>query len=193
VKLQEKIYEENEIDLRELFKIIWNKRWFILIFTFMVTFFSIVYVYFKNPIPIYQGSILVEIGEIQSETFGSSLFDNPQNLSTILNRKFDVQSSVPSGTNNLINISSKSINKDEIKNKIVEAVTFVKKRHKEKSNFYKNSIMTKKIGDIIIGSEAINKPKKKLIVVVSFVTAFILSIFLVFFKEFISSLRKEDK
>ena len=195
MKLQEKIYEEDEIDLRELFKIIWNKKVFILLFTFIVTFFSIVYVYFKNPTRIYQGSILVEIGEIQSETFGSSLFDNPNNISTILNRKFKVHSSVPSRTNNLINISATSTNKDEIKSKIIEVVTFVKNRHEEKSKFYKksNSMMTKEIGDVIIGSEAINKPKKKLIVAVSFVTGFILSIFLVFFMSFITTIRKENK
>lgn len=193
MKLQEKIYEEDEIDLRELFKIIWNKKVFILLFTFIVTFFSIVYVYFKNPTPIYQGNILVEIGEIQSETFGSSLFDNPNNISTILNRKFEVQSSAPSRTNNLINISATATNKDEIKNKIIEAVSFVKNRHEEKSKFYKNSMMTKEIGDISIDSKPINKPKKKLIVVVSFVTGFILSIFLVFFMSFLGSFRKEDK
>ena len=187
--------EEDEIDLRELFTIIWNKKLFILIFTFIVTFISLIYVFFKNPTPIYKGNILVEIGEIQSETFGSRLFDNPNNISTILNRKFEVQSSAPSRTNNLINISATSTNKDEIKNKIIEAVSFVKNRHEEKSKFYNNSnsMMTKEIGDIIIDNKPINKPKKKLIVIVSFVTGFILSIFLVFFMSFLGSFRKEDK
>lgn len=187
------MYEEDEIDLRELFKIIWNKKWFILIFTFVITFASVIYVYFKNPIPIYQGSILVEIGEIQSETFGSRLLDNPQNLSTILNKKFDIKSTLPKRTNNLINIIATSTNEDEIKSKIIEVVSYIKSRHEIKSNFYKDSIKTKEIGNINIASESINKPKKKLIVVVSFVTAFILSIFIVFFMSFIGSFRNEDK
>ncbi len=36
------------------------------------------------------------------------------------------------------------------------------------------------------------KPKKKLIVVVSFVTGFILSIFLVFFMQFIKSFKEDE-
>ncbi|WP_369122186.1 hypothetical protein [Arcobacter suis] len=39
---------------------------------------------------------------------------------------------------------------------------------------------------------SINKPKKTLIVVISFISGFILSIFLVFFMQFINSIRKED-
>ena len=186
--------EEDEIDLRELFNIIWNKKLFILIFTFIVTLVSLIYVFFKNPTPIYQGNILIEIGEIQSETFGTRLLDNPQNLSTILNREFAVKANVPARTNNLVNISTTSTNKDEIKNKIIEAVSFVKNRHEEKSKFYNNSnsMMTKEIGDIIIDNKPINKPKKKLIVIVSFVTGFILSIFLVFFMSVLGNFRKED-
>ena len=53
--------------------------------------------------------------------------------------------------------------------------------------------MTKEIGDIIIDNKSINKPKKKLIVVVSFMTGFVLSIFLVFFMSFLGNFRKEDK
>lgn len=45
--------------------------------------------------------------------------------------------------------------------------------------------MTKQIGDIEISNEQINKPKKALIVSVSFVTAFILSIFLAFLIDFV--------
>ena len=52
---------------------------------------------------------------------------------------------------------------------------------------YKN---TQIVGDIILNDYPI-KPKKKLIVVVAFVTGFILSIFLVFFLQFIQTMRKE--
>ncbi|MCT7605861.1 hypothetical protein [Aliarcobacter butzleri] len=52
--------------------------------------------------------------------------------------------------------------------------------------------MTKQIGEIIISNEPINKPKKSLIIATAFVTGFILSIFLVFFIEFIRTLKKEE-
>ncbi|XPS39436.1 hypothetical protein ACN2C3_07205 [Aliarcobacter butzleri] len=65
-------------------------------------------------------------------------------------------------------------------------------KHKEQTSFYESVIMTKQIGDIIISNEPINKPKKSLIITVAFVTGFILSIFLVFFIEFVRSLKKEE-
>ena len=52
--------------------------------------------------------------------------------------------------------------------------------------------MTKQIGDIKISEEAINKPKTSLILTVAFITGFILSIFLVFFIQFIQSIKRES-
>ena len=59
------------------------------------------------------------------------------------------------------------------------------------SNFYDIAVQTEQIGDIKISEEAIND-KKALIVTVAFITGFILSIFLVFFIQFIQSIRKES-
>ena len=56
------------------------------------------------------------------------------------------------------------------------------------NNIAKNSEI---VGDILVDDNPI-KPKKSLIIVVAFVTGFILSIFLVFFMSFISNLKKED-
>ncbi len=54
---------------------------------------------------------------------------------------------------------------------------------------YKN---TEVVGNIMTNDYAI-KPKKKLIVVVAFVTGFILSVFLVFFMEFIQGMKRDDE
>ena len=53
---------------------------------------------------------------------------------------------------------------------------------------YKNTAI---IGNIMTNDYPI-KPKKKLIVIVAFITGFILSIFLVFFLEFLKGFKKED-
>lgn len=53
---------EKEIDLRELFKTIWDKRVFILVFTLVITILSIIYVNMKTPI--YQVKSVVKIGHI---------------------------------------------------------------------------------------------------------------------------------
>jgi LPS O-antigen subunit length determinant protein (WzzB/FepE family) len=51
---------------------------------------------------------------------------------------------------------------------------------------------TKQIGKIITNENPM-KPKKRLIVVVAFVTGLVLSIFLVFFMEFIRSFKDETR
>lgn len=184
--------QEDEIDLSELFKTIWEKKLFVILFTSLVTLIAIVYVLVKNPIPIYQGKAFLEIGKIQSQTFGQALFDNPTDLAQILNIEYKVETSAPKATTSILEITSKNENKEEIKNNIKNAVAFIINKHTEKAKFYEKAIMTKQIGNIVIDDNPINKPKKSLIVVVSFVTGFILSIFLVFFMQFVNSIRKED-
>ena len=183
---------EDEIDLRELFKTIWEKKIFILLFTSIVTIVSIVYVFLKNPIPTYQGKIYIEIGQVQSRNFVPTSLDNTLDLAEILELELKVLTNIPGGTQNLLEISSTNQNKEEIKKSLEKAVEFVINRHKEKAKFYQNVIMTKQIGDIQINNNPINKPKKSLIIVVSFLSGFILSIFIVFFMQFINSIRKEE-
>ncbi len=183
---------EDEIDLRELFKTIWEKKIFILLFTSIVTIISIIYVSFKNPIPIYQGKTYIEIGQIQSQNFGANYLDSSIDLSEILKLELKVSTNIPKGTQSLLEISLNNQNKEKIKENLEKAVEFVINRHKEKAKFYENVIMTKQIGNIQIDNNPINKPKKSLIIAVSFVTGFILSIFIVFFMQFINSIRKEE-
>ena len=183
---------EDEIDLRELFKTIWEKKIFILLFTSIVTIVSIVYVFLKNPTPVYQGRTYIEIGQVQSQTFGADYLDSSVNLSEILKLELKIATNIPKGTQNLLEISSNNQNKEEIKKSLEKAVEFIINRHKERAKFYENVIMTKQIGNIQIDNNPINMPKKKLIVVVSFVSGFILSIFIVFFMQFINSIRKEN-
>lgn len=50
----------NDIELRELFKIIWDRKIFIVICTFIITIASIVFVLIKKPV--YEAKALIEIG-----------------------------------------------------------------------------------------------------------------------------------
>lgn len=78
--MKEEVYvEEDEIDLRELFKTILDKKKFILIFTFVITLITIIYVLFKTPI--YQVSSVVRIGYIG---------DNLLEKSNILEKKLRI-------------------------------------------------------------------------------------------------------
>ena len=184
--------EEEEIDLRELFKIIWQSKKFIILFTFVITLLSVIYVLFKNPIPIYKGTLLVEIGEIKTN---DSIFpiDNPNNLKYILEAEAEAEAevSIPKKTNKLIQINVKDISKEQIENRINTLYKKLIERQNNKIKMYKDYIPTKKIGNIFIDKKVINQPKKKLIVAVSFITAFIVSIFLVFFIQFIKSFNEK--
>ena len=189
---ENKILNEDEIDLRELFKTIWDKRFFIIIFTFIITLISFIYVLLKNPTPVYEGILSVQIGEIQSENFGNRIIETPQNLSYILGIEFKVNSTIAKGTTSILEIKYSNEDKARIKTILEDVKNFIITKHENDTSFYKNKIMTKQIGDIKISEEAINKPKKALIVTVAFITGFILSIFLVFFIQFIQSIKKES-
>ena len=189
---ENKILNEDEIDLRELFKAIWDKRFFIIIFTFIITLISFIYVLLKNPTPVYEGILSVQIGEIQSENFGNKIIETPQNLSYILEVEFKVNPNIAKGTTSILEIKYSNEDKARIKTILEDVKNFIITKHENDTSFYKNKIMTKQIGDIKISEEAINKPKTALIVTVAFITGFILSIFLVFFIQFIQSIRKES-
>lgn len=184
--------QDDEIDLRELFKTIWKYKIFILVFTSMITFIALIYVLLKNPIPIYQGKMYLEIGQIQNKNFVPVAIEKVTDLAFILNFEFKVNSNIPKNTSNLMEITFDNVDKNIINETLTRVKGFVLEKHKEQTSFYESVIMTKQIGDITISNEPINKPKKTLIVIVSFVIAFILSIFLVFFIEFIKSLKKEE-
>ena len=183
---------EDEIDLRELFRTIWEKKIFILLFTTIVTFISVIYVYLKNPIPLYQGKMYIEIGQIQSQNFGQISLDSAGDLAGILNLEFKVNANIFKNTTKILEISITNEDKNLIKQSLEKSVEFIINKHKEKAKFYENVIMTKQVGDIEIDKNPINMPKKKLTVVVSFVSGIILSIFIVFFMQFINSIRKEE-
>lgn len=175
---------EDEIDLRELWRTIVSQKLFIILFTSVVTIAAGVYAYTKNPTPIYSGDMMIEIGVVKSDNIGLAYLDNVHNLKNILEKKYDVTVAVPKSTNNLLVISSSSENKELIEKNILTSVDFIISRHQTKAKLYDKYIMTKQIGEIDINDSPINTPKKKLIVVVAFVTGLILAIFLVFFLQF---------
>lgn len=63
---------EDEIDLRELFQIIWNKKILIIFFTLFITIISGFYIYSKTPI--YEVKSYVQIGFIDKEILEDSIF-----------------------------------------------------------------------------------------------------------------------
>lgn len=195
---ENRVLQEDEIDLRELFITLWKKRVFIVVFTILITLVAFLYTLIKNPNPIYEGNIYFEMGEMKGETFGSKLIENTNDLATLINITFNEDSNPKNtnaqlikGTTKILEIKYEDEDKELIKNKLNKIKEFILARHETISKLYNIAIDTKQIGEIKISKEPINKPKKALIVTVAFVTGFILSIFLVFFMQFINSFKEE--
>lgn len=186
--------QEDEIDLRELFLTLWEKKIFITIFTLVTTTLVGIYALMQNPTPIYEGKLYLEIGKIHDKNFAPVLIENPNNLSRVLNLELGVQSNTSKGTSNIIEVSFLNEDKELIKNKLESARDFTISKHMEETSFYTKAIMTKQIGGgISILDEAVNKPKKMLMLSVGFVTGFTLSIFLVFFMQFIRGFKTTNR
>ncbi len=142
--MQEKEYFQNdEIDLKELFKTIWNKKYFIIILTGIITIFSIVFVLFKTPI--YGAKALVEIGNYKLYTNKpNELLDNANSLVKRLNMlfidKFEnekarvskiVAISVPKKQENFIEIKAEAISNDLVSKEINKVIEFIQKQHQK--------------------------------------------------------------
>ena len=149
---QRPILQEDEIDLRELFKTLWDKKVFIALFTCSVTVLAIVYALLKTPI--YEARALVEIGSYK--TTGSSnaiLLDNVSQLQTRLQTLFIdmlkdqknkpasiAKVSAPKGSQNFLEISAKGLSSEEAATEIGGLLKHVQADHQEVLNDVKEKI-----------------------------------------------------
>ena len=202
--------QEDEIDLRELWKTLVKRKMLIAAVTLAVTIAALAYALLATPI--YSGSVLIEIGEVINDvndvnnvndvndvankvtSLSRVKLDDVENLQFIVGSLLGIEASIPKKTGLLI-LSSSGHDKAAIRTSLEDAVSFIDRRHHENVKLYSSKSaqikMTKVVGSISVGQEPV-KPKKKLIVVVAFVTGLMLSVFLAFFLEFIQGSRREE-
>ena len=135
--MQEKYLQEDEIDLRELFKTILDKKVFIVIFTLVITILAAIYAY--NKTPIYEAKALVEIGEYKKNPVDdavalekklSTIFiDMEKNLKDKTSQISNI--SVVKGLKNFLEIKSEATSNEEAKNEILKVLTFVQNEHEK--------------------------------------------------------------
>ena len=264
-------YSDDEIDLKDLIKTILRYKKFIVIFTFLITFLAIIYVYFKKPI--YEIKVNLQVGYIDKwneDKIIKEYFYNPNGLIVYIENTYDnskndkikypkVDVSLVKKTRDILNIKIDSFSNEKAINYLNKILKDINSKENTKIEIYKNIINQKikilqeskkqllinkqnylnkiksindsqiisnllqAIADIekqvlLINEKIINlksqlsplnivqtqiigkveksnkpiEPKKALITIVAFITGFILSIFLVFFIEFIKSLKEED-
>lgn len=137
---EQKYIQEDEIDLREIFKSIFERKYFILIFTLIITILAIIYVSIKTPI--YEAKAVIEIGSYKTETNEVKVVDNlnefSKKLSTIFIdlRKNDREKeseitniSISKGMKNYIEIVSEAISNDLAIKEINSVLSFTKDEH----------------------------------------------------------------
>lgn len=149
----QKYLQEDEIDLKELFKTIWSYKKFILIFTFIVTVLSIIYVSLKTPV--YEVTALVEVGSYKTESGQDIMIDNADNLSKKLttifidlrknveNKDFEITKIITvKGMKNFIEISSEASTNTQAIEGLNKVIEHIKSEHnkllddvKEKNEF----------------------------------------------------------
>lgn len=132
--------EEDEIDLRELFKTLWDKKLFIVVFTTLVTVLAVVYALMKTPI--YEARALLEIGNYKINNNNKVQLDNANQLSKKLNilfidmyknvkeKKSEISSiTVPKNQEGFIELKFQAISNDLAKNEIEKVVAYIQKEH----------------------------------------------------------------
>ena len=137
-------YQEDEIDLKELLKTILKYKKFIIIFTFIITTLSIIFVLLKTPI--YQVKSNIQIGYINGK-----LIDDPTTIVKVARLVFHVDDpintqeqfisdvsdiSLNKKIKNFITIKTDAISNQEALKKNKEVVTFIQNKYKNKINEY---------------------------------------------------------
>lgn len=137
--------QEDEIDLRELFKTIWEKKWFIVIFTCIVTLGAVVYALLKTPV--YEANALMEIGNYKLDNTNNNnrnFLDNSAQLEKKLNVLFidlyknekDVDAkissiTVPKKQDGFLEIKAEGISNEAITREIQKVIAYIQAEHQK--------------------------------------------------------------
>jgi len=137
-----KEYIENEIDLGELFQTIWEKRVFILLFTFSLTILSIIYVFVKTPV--YEIKSVVRIGYIGNDLVEDSnvLEKKLRLIFNVGNKQIKKEKAIVSNisavkkVDSFLEITTQAFSNEKALEKNKEVVTFLKNEYKYKIDEY---------------------------------------------------------
>jgi len=145
--------QEDEIDLKELFKILWLKKNLIISITAIITIMAGVYAF--NKTPIYEGTALVEIGNYKNNNNNNNnnnvLVDSVPELVKKLNllfidllknekdRKATITSiSTTKGVTGFLDIKSQSTSNELVVNEVNKVVSYIQNKHQTIMDDVKN-------------------------------------------------------
>jgi len=146
--------EEDEIDLRELWRVLARRKW--TIFATMGVAVALTLVYLWMATPVFEAKALMQIGSIQSK-----LIDTPSNLKMRLERIYHVNDknvkkeypnisaiSIPKNTSDLIQLTAQGLNNKNAEDIIVKVCKEIESKHEKIILSYidlkKHYLLTKK-------------------------------------------------
>jgi uncharacterized protein involved in exopolysaccharide biosynthesis len=184
--------KNDEINLSQLLITVFKYKLLIILIIMMTTTGGIVYSWTVKPV--YEGTVLLEIGEVTTNGDNSIIkpLESTNDLIQLLSKTYLSSENDAIEFNSLsstifVQISYAHNNKQSIQKKLKEISQFVIKRHEDKANFLKKAnfiIRPTMISSAISISKTPIKPNKSLIVVISFFTGLILSLFVISTIEF---------
>lgn len=137
--------QEDEIDLRELFKTIMQYKKFIVVMTTSITLLAVVYSFLKTPI--YEAKALIEIGDYKADNNNNNnkiLLDSSsqleKKLTTIFidmvkdekNKQFEINSIIiPKGLTNFLEIKSEGVSNKRAQEGIEKIVFHIQQEHQK--------------------------------------------------------------
>lgn len=205
--MQNHAIREDEINLLEVFKTIIEHKFIVLSFTFVTTISSMLYVWVSDPV--FSGSVLLEVGDVilNSDTSNDkptiiTPIENTINLKEVITQSLIDQNDasnmsidIPTGSNNLIQLTYESTNKNTIRVKLEQLTETILKRHNEKTKFYAQA--NAKINPTSIVSKIAIKPHPvrpnvKLILLLSVSTGFLIGIFSAFLRNYFKKSRNKE-
>jgi uncharacterized protein involved in exopolysaccharide biosynthesis len=134
--------EEDEIDLKELFKTLMANKKTIAIITTLVTLLAVAYVVLKTPI--YEVAAIVEIGSYKDQNNDDKLLDDANKLAQELNvlyidiyenekdREFWIENiNALKKQKNFIKLSARAFNNQDAVGEVQRVVDFIQEKHKK--------------------------------------------------------------
>jgi len=151
---EQNYYQEDEIDLKELFKILWDKKNFIISITAVITILAGIHAF--NKTPIYEATTLIEIGNYKNNNNNNNnnnkvLVDSVPELVKKLNllfidllknekdRKATITSiSTTKGVSGFLDIKSEASSNELAVNEINKVVSYIQNKHQTIMDDVKN-------------------------------------------------------
>jgi len=148
---EQNFYQEDEIDLKELFKVLWAKKILIISLTFIITLLAGIYAF--NKTPIYEATALVEIGNYKlhnnnnnnNNNNNKAILDSTADLSKKLNtlfidmlknekdrEKLITSISAAKKVNSFIEIKAEATSNELASKEILKVVSYIKTQHQTK-------------------------------------------------------------